>query len=166
MCYASNDATNGIIMFVQTKFFIYFCTKMSKMKTKTFTIVIAIIIMVMSIPCTAINENGQFYYFNVQIIDKTLPFPPEKPRIPAQTNDVISAMYDIDTDILQLYFKQELGDVSISIKYSNENIVSDVFYINADDTLTFFFANRNSGEYEIVISTINGKKYIGCFIKD
>lgn len=120
----------------------------------------------MSIPCFAVNTDGQIYYFDVQIVDKTLPFPPEKPRKPAQTSNVLDAMYDVTTNVLQLYFKQDIENLSISIKCDDKYIVSDNFFINAGDSLFFSFVENNFIECEIIISTINGESYIGYFVNN
>lgn len=86
-------------------------------------------------------------------------------RMPPISNGPISATYNTTTELLQLIFKQDLGEGTISIRQNVEEIISEQMNFSEALQVSYSLSGCPSGEYEITVSATDGT-FIGYLLKE
>lgn len=136
------------------------------MKKKYFLLIIFALIFNYVYP---VNINCLDSSFDIiianNIEDNDCPFPINKPRMPPVSNGPISATYNTTTELLQLIFRLDLGEGTISIRQNEEEIISEQMNFSEALQVSYSLSGCPSGEYEITVSTTDGT-FIGYLQKE
>lgn len=123
------------------------------------TIVLSIVVLFsLSLLATEFEQAG---ILNVSYVPKS----GTSQRMPPVSNGPISATYNTTTELLQLIFRLDLGEGTISIRQNEEEIISEQMNFSEALQVSYSLSGCPSGEYEITVSATDGT-FIGYLQKE